>query len=76
MFGGADLTEGKFVMVPIVQNIHQIGIEGVNVLLTRELGEDHLQPIVKVLLRVLDLFQGWQVSLDKDLKVIFDSYMN
>ena len=58
MFGGADLTEGKFVMVPIVQNIHQIGIEGVNVLLTRELGEDHLKPIVKVLLRVLDLLQG------------------
>lgn len=55
MPGSVQLAEGQFVMVLVVQNVHQIGIEWMHIVQFREILDDLRQSIVEVLLCVFDL---------------------
>ena len=55
MLCGRDLTKCKLVVIAIVENTHQIRVEGMNVFQSREFSQHHLEPIMKVLLGILDL---------------------
>lgn len=50
-----ELTESEFVVIAIVENVHQVAVERMNVFDDGKFGENERQSIVKVLLRVLDL---------------------
>jgi len=47
MSGGVDLTQGQLVVVPIVQNVHQVGVEGVDVFQLRKFSQDDRQFFVE-----------------------------
>ena len=47
--------ESEFVVIAIVENVHQVAVERMNVFDDGKFGENERQLIVKVLLRVLNL---------------------
>ena len=53
--GHIELTKCQLEVVPVVQHVEQVGIEGVNLVQFGELVQDDAQPVMPVLLRVLDL---------------------
>lgn len=55
MLCGRNLAKSEFVVIPIVKNTHQIGVERMDVFQSREFSKHHLKSVMKVLLRVLDL---------------------
>ena len=60
---GVDLAQGELEMISIVQNVHEIRVEGMDVLELREFGDDGRQFIVVILLSVFDLqTQGTSVG--------------
>ena len=50
-----DLTQGQLVVVPVVEDVHQICVERVDVLQLWKLGQDDGQLLVEAGLRKLDL---------------------
>mmetsp|Transcript_19433 Transcript_19433/g.74612 ORF Transcript_19433/g.74612 Transcript_19433/m.74612 type:complete len:651 (-) Transcript_19433:57-2009(-) len=49
------LAQGELVVVPVVQHVHEIGVERVDLVEDREVIEDTRELVVEVLLRILDL---------------------
>lgn len=54
MSGGVDLTKRQFVMIPIVENIHEVTVERMDVLQLGELGENDGQLLVETGLSEFD----------------------
>ena len=55
MSGGVDLTQSQLVMIPIVEDVHQVGVERMDVLKLWELGQNDGQLLVEARLSELDL---------------------
>ena len=55
MPSSVDLTQGQLVVVPVVEDVHQICVERVDVLQLWKLGQDDGQLLVEAGLRKLDL---------------------
>lgn len=53
--GGVQLAQSQFVMVLVVQHVHQIRIERMDIVQFREILDDLRQSVVEILLRVFDL---------------------
>lgn len=73
-----ELTQRQFVMILVVQNIHQISIERMDIIQFREVLDDLCQSIVEILLREFDfayvegtypryfvafVYNGWRFAL-------------
>ena len=60
---GVDLAQGQLEMISVVQNVHEIRVEGMDVLELRKFGDDGRQFVVVILLSVFDLqMQGMSVG--------------
>ena len=55
MFGRVYLTQSNLIMVLVVEDIHKIGVERVDVVQFRKLGYDTRELVMEILLSVLDL---------------------
>ena len=63
--GRVDLAESEFVMIAIVESVAEIGVEGMNVIQARKLGQDLTEAFRNGLLRKLDLshaIRSWVVT--------------
>ena len=57
VFGGVDLPQRQLVVVLVVENVHEIGVERVDVVQLGELGHHRRQPVVERLLGELYLLR-------------------
>ena len=71
VLSGVDLTQGQLVVVLVVQDVHEVPVEGVYVVQLRELGYDGGQLVVVVLLGELDLARV-ELADPADLVVAMD----
>ena len=55
VFGCVHLTQSQLVMVPVVQDVHEVSVERVNIVKLRKLGQNGGEFVVKRLLGELDL---------------------
>jgi hypothetical protein len=69
MSGHVDLTQGELVVILVVQDVHQIGVERMHIVHLGKLGEHLCHPVVVVLLRELDLAQV-ELSDARDLVLL------
>lgn len=53
--GGVDLSKSQFVMVPVIENIHEVTVERMDVLQLGELGENDGQLLIETGLGEFDL---------------------
>jgi hypothetical protein len=71
MPGHVDLAQGELVVVLVVQDVHQVGVEGMHVVHLGKVGQHLGHAIVVVLLRELDLAQV-ELSDTRDLVLLVD----
>lgn len=72
MSGSVDLTQGKFVMVLVVQDVEERREERVKVVENRELGDDLAELLIKSVLGKLDLSHV-EVPNTRDFEVLVDN---
>ena len=71
MFGSVYLTKSQLVVVLIVQDVHEVGVERVNLVKSRKFVQNGGKLVVKRLLRELDL-SGVKLADSRYLKVLAD----
>ena len=71
VLGGVDLAQSQFVVVLVVEDVHEVGVERMNIIQLRELHHYRGQLVVKRLLCELDLFRV-ELSNAGDLEVPVD----
>lgn len=55
MLGRVDLTQRQLVVVPVVENVHEVGVERMNIVELRKFVQDGRQLVVERLLGEFDL---------------------
>ena len=69
--GGIDLTKCQFVMIPVVEHIHEVTVERMDVLQLGELGENDRQLLIETGLGEFD-FPHVEGANSADLEVAMD----
>lgn len=74
MSGHVDLTERELVVILVIENVHEIRVEGMDLVQLRELGEHACQAIVVVLLCVFDLARVELTDASDAVLLVDDSW--